>query len=55
AAGAPRWLAPGGHLFVETGEHQAAAAQAAVRSAGLRPRVTRDDDLYATVIIATRP
>ncbi|MFJ9037133.1 putative protein N(5)-glutamine methyltransferase [Streptomyces sp. NPDC102406] len=55
AAGAPRWLAPGGHLFVETGEHQAEAAESAVRSAGLRPRVMRDEDLYATVIVATRP
>ncbi|MEV1024281.1 putative protein N(5)-glutamine methyltransferase [Streptomyces sp. NPDC050264] len=55
AAGAPGWLAPGGRLFVETSERQAAAAEAAVRSAGLRPRVRQDDDLYATVIIATRP
>ncbi|WP_428950272.1 putative protein N(5)-glutamine methyltransferase [Streptomyces sp. cg35] len=54
AAGAPRWLAPGGRLFVETSDRQAAAAEAAVRSAGLRPRVAQDDDLYATVIIATR-
>ncbi|MFI7387842.1 putative protein N(5)-glutamine methyltransferase [Streptomyces sp. NPDC049813] len=55
AAGAPHWLAPGGLLFVETGDHQAAAAQAAVRAAGLRPRVARDDDLHATVLIAARP
>ncbi|MET9499134.1 putative protein N(5)-glutamine methyltransferase [Streptomyces sp. NPDC006552] len=55
AAGAPRWLAPGGRLFVETSERQAEAAQAAVHAAGLRARVTQDDDLYATVIIATRP
>ncbi|MEU6390924.1 putative protein N(5)-glutamine methyltransferase [Streptomyces sp. NPDC046939] len=54
AAGAPRWLAPGGHLFVETSERQAAAARAAVRAAGLRPRVVRDEDLHATVIIAGR-
>ncbi|NEB79454.1 putative protein N(5)-glutamine methyltransferase, partial [Streptomyces sp. SID14478] len=49
------WLAPGGHLFVETSEHQAAAARSAVRAAGLRAQVVRDDDLYATVIIATMP
>ncbi|WP_394436330.1 putative protein N(5)-glutamine methyltransferase [Streptomyces sp. SGAir0957] len=55
AAGAPRWLAPGGLLFVETSERQTAAAEAAVRSAGLRPRVARDEDLYATVLVAARP
>lgn len=55
AAGAPRWLAPGGRLFVETSERQAAEAEKAVRAAGLAARVVRDDDLYATVVIGTRP
>ncbi len=54
AAGAPDWLAPGGHLFVETSERQAADAEAAVRAAGLAARVIEDDDLYATVVIGTR-
>ncbi|WP_306323168.1 MULTISPECIES: putative protein N(5)-glutamine methyltransferase [unclassified Streptomyces] len=51
---APEWLAPGGHLFVETSERQAAAARAAVRAAGLHARVVADDDLYATIVIGTR-
>ncbi|MEV3855913.1 putative protein N(5)-glutamine methyltransferase [Streptomyces sp. NPDC050095] len=55
AADAPRWLAPGGRLFVETSERQAESAEAVVRAAGLKPEVARDDDLYATVIIALRP
>ncbi|MEV5608997.1 putative protein N(5)-glutamine methyltransferase [Streptomyces sp. NPDC052225] len=54
AAGAPDWLAPDGFLFVETGEHQAADAVAAVRAAGLDGRVVEDDELYATVVIARR-
>ncbi|MHB9756281.1 putative protein N(5)-glutamine methyltransferase [Streptomyces sp. BYX5S] len=54
AGEAPRWLAPGGHLFVETSERQAAAAEAAVRAAGLHARVVANDDLYATIVIGTR-
>ncbi|WP_327665807.1 putative protein N(5)-glutamine methyltransferase [Streptomyces sp. NBC_00498] len=54
AGEAPEWLAPGGHLFVETSERQAAAAQAAVRSAGLHARVVSDEDLYATIVVGTR-
>ncbi|MFD7295092.1 putative protein N(5)-glutamine methyltransferase [Streptomyces sp. NPDC059897] len=54
AGEAPDWLAPGGHLFVETSERQAAAAQAAVRSAGLHARVVANEDLYATIVIGTR-
>ncbi|MFJ4714419.1 putative protein N(5)-glutamine methyltransferase [Streptomyces sp. NPDC088785] len=55
AAQAPRWLAPGGRLFVETGEHQAGTALAAVRAAGLTARLAEDEDLYATVVVGTRP
>lgn len=54
AGEAPERLAPGGHLFVETSERQAAAAQAAVRSAGLHARVVSDEDLYATIVVGTR-
>ncbi|MFZ3554409.1 putative protein N(5)-glutamine methyltransferase [Streptomyces sp. BH055] len=54
AGEAPDWLAPGGHLFVETSERQAAAARAAVRSAGLHARVVTNEDLYATIVIGTR-
>jgi release factor glutamine methyltransferase len=54
AAGAPQWLAPGGHLFVETSEQQAAEVVAAVIRSGLSARVVTDDDLYATVVIGTK-
>jgi release factor glutamine methyltransferase len=51
----PVWLAPGGHLFVETSERQAAKAAAIFAENGLAPRVARNDELNATVIIGTRP
>ena len=54
-AGAPGWLAPGGHLLFETSERQVAAAIAAVTRAGLTAQVARCAELTATVIIATRP
>jgi release factor glutamine methyltransferase len=53
-AGAPDWLAPGGALLFETGTTQAADAVAAVRRAGLTPRVVEDDERGATVIVGTR-
>jgi release factor glutamine methyltransferase len=55
AEAAPRWLAPGGHLLMETSERQVARLTEAVTRAGLRPRVARSSELSATVIIATRP
>jgi release factor glutamine methyltransferase len=55
AADAPRWLAPGGHLLVETSEEQARSARQAFAGAGLIPRVVASEDLDATVIIGTRP
>ncbi|MEV3990010.1 putative protein N(5)-glutamine methyltransferase [Streptomyces sp. NPDC049837] len=54
AAEAPAWLAPGGSLLFETSERQAPAATAIVAAAGLAPRVTACEELYATVVIATR-
>ncbi|AXE77587.1 putative protein N(5)-glutamine methyltransferase [Streptomyces atratus] len=54
-AEAPRWLAPGGHLLVETSERQAARAEETIARSGLIPRVVTSDELYATVVIATRP
>jgi release factor glutamine methyltransferase len=53
ANGAPRWLAPAGHVLVETSAAQAPAAAAAFARAGLDPRVERCDELDATVVIAT--
>lgn len=55
-AGAPAWLAPGGHALVETSEQQAAASEAAFRAAGLVDvRTVRDDDLDGTVVVGRRP
>jgi release factor glutamine methyltransferase len=53
--GASSWLAPGGSLLFETGEGQVTAAQQAVEVAGLVARVAVDDELGATVVVATRP
>lgn len=55
AAEAADWLAPGGHLLVETSEQQAARAVEAVAGHGLAPRVITSEELYATVVVATRP
>jgi len=55
AAGAPDWLAPGGHLLSETGDPQAADALAIMAGNGLSGRVARSLDLWATVVVGTRP
>ena len=54
-AGAPEWLAPGGHLLSEISERQVAAATAAAIGAGLATRVDRSGEHGATVLVATRP
>ncbi len=53
--GAPEWLAPGGHLLIETSRHQAAGTVAACESAGLVAQVVLDDDLDATAVVGRRP
>ncbi|MFD0168411.1 putative protein N(5)-glutamine methyltransferase [Streptomyces decoyicus] len=53
-AAAPQWLAPGGHLLVETSERQAPQAVEAFTRNGLLPRVADSDELYATIVIGTR-
>jgi release factor glutamine methyltransferase len=55
AAGAPGWLAPGGHLLIETSERQAPAADAAFAASGLAVRVARSPDLDVAVVIGRRP
>jgi release factor glutamine methyltransferase len=55
AAGAPGWLAPGGHLLVESGEAQAAEAIDVLARCGLAARSVSDDELGATVIVAVAP
>jgi release factor glutamine methyltransferase len=54
-AQAPRWLAPGGHLLVETSTRQASQAAAAAAASGLIPQVVSSEELDATVVIGTRP
>ncbi|MFB7653672.1 MULTISPECIES: putative protein N(5)-glutamine methyltransferase [unclassified Streptomyces] len=54
AAEAPRWLAPGGCLLVETSEAQAPAAVAAFTRAGLTTRVAVSEELYAHVVTGVR-
>ncbi|MFF9844561.1 putative protein N(5)-glutamine methyltransferase [Streptomyces sp. NPDC013740] len=55
AAEAAEWLSPGGHLLVETSERQTRPAVAAVTAHGLTARILEDEELYATVLVATRP
>ncbi|MGH8894537.1 MAG: putative protein N(5)-glutamine methyltransferase [Actinomycetes bacterium] len=54
AATAPQWLAPDGHLLVETSEGQAAQTIEAVAGNGLITRSASSDELDATVVIGTR-
>ncbi len=51
AAEASQWLAPGGHLLIETGESQAASTAEAMAHNGLTPEVITDDELYATIVV----
>ncbi|NUR26699.1 MAG: putative protein N(5)-glutamine methyltransferase [Catenulispora sp.] len=53
AAGAPDWLAPGGRVLIETSDEQAGTTFAAFQQAGLDVRIVEDEDLGATVVIAT--
>src|SRR5664280_619971 len=55
SAAAPQWLAPGGHLLVETSERQAPQTVETVACHRLIPRVASCDELNATVVIGTRP
>ena len=55
AAEAPPWLAPGGHLLVETSDRQAPVAADVLAGHGLLPRITSSDEYEATVVIATAP
>ncbi|HTS97578.1 MAG TPA: putative protein N(5)-glutamine methyltransferase [Streptosporangiaceae bacterium] len=55
AEAAPLWLAPGGHLLIETSERQAPATAGAFAEAGLTARAASCEELGATVVIGTRP
>lgn len=52
-AGALVWLAPGGHLLIETSERQAAESAAIFSRNGLTPQVIHCPDLNATVVIGS--
>jgi release factor glutamine methyltransferase len=52
-ASATDWLAPTGHLLTETSTVQADRLAAAAASYGLEPRIVRDDELGATVLVTS--
>jgi release factor glutamine methyltransferase len=51
AAGASRWLAPDGHLLVETSRSQADESVAILERHGLATKVVTSDELDATAVI----
>lgn len=51
---APEWLAPGGHVLVETSERQAPVAARILLGAGLASRIASSADLGSTVVIAAQ-
>jgi release factor glutamine methyltransferase len=55
AAAAPLWLAPGGHLLIETSERQAPQTAETFARNGLIPRVASSEEPDATVVIGTKP
>jgi release factor glutamine methyltransferase len=54
AAGARHWLAPGGHVLIETSRRQAAGTARILRRHGLAARVLRSEELGATVVAGVR-
>jgi release factor glutamine methyltransferase len=55
ATSAPQWLAPGGHLLVETSERQAVSIAETMTGGGLAVTITVCDELDTAVVIATKP
>jgi release factor glutamine methyltransferase len=53
-AAAPRWLAPRGHLLVESSKRQAPVLVEALASAGLVARVATSEEINATVVLGAR-
>ncbi|MDR5698884.1 putative protein N(5)-glutamine methyltransferase [Agromyces aerolatus] len=51
AASSREWLAPGGHVLIESSSGQAEGTAGLLRAAGLETRVVTDDELGATVVI----
>jgi release factor glutamine methyltransferase len=54
AAGAAEWLAPGGHLLIETSREQALSTLDAFVAGGLSAEVRRAEDVDGTVVIGSR-
>jgi release factor glutamine methyltransferase len=53
AAEAGQWLAPGGHVLVETSEAQAPVSATLFAEHGLRPAIIASDELDASVVVGT--
>ncbi|MEU6312411.1 putative protein N(5)-glutamine methyltransferase [Streptomyces sp. NPDC047014] len=51
AAEAPGWLAPGGHLLIETSTRQSPSTASSLTSAGLTTHAETSEDWHATVVI----
>ena len=54
-AAAPRWLAPGGHLLIETSRTQAAELAACFEQHGLSARIVHSPERGGTVVAGTWP
>ena len=54
SAEAGSWLAPGGHVLVETSEDQSATAVAIFEGDGLAARVISEPEYGATIVVGTR-
>jgi release factor glutamine methyltransferase len=54
AAGAAEWLAPGGHLLIETSCEQAPLTVEAFVAGGLTAEIRRAEDVDGTVVIGAR-
>lgn len=54
-ADAPRWLAPGGRLMIETSQRQAPLTAAMMATSGLTVRVARSAKMDGTVVVGRRP
>jgi release factor glutamine methyltransferase len=54
AAEAANWLAPGGHLLIETSRRQALRTAETFALGGLDARVVSCEERYATVVVGTR-
>lgn len=52
---APQWLAPGGHLLIETSVRQAPQTAEAFERVGLVARTAHSDEVDGTVVVGTSP